>query len=78
MKIERTKGRFLPNEALELLTQLVHTKIRFLEMKISSSSSEEDIKMRENRIKELQRGLYEAKKHAESCKGLDLNVVIEY
>ena len=78
MKIELTKGRFLPNEALELLTQLVHTKIRFLEMKISSSSSEEEIKMRENRIKELQRGLYESKKHAESSKGLDLNVVIEY
>lgn len=46
-------GEFEGKEALELITHLVHAKIRFLENKIEQSHHEEDIKMREKRIKML-------------------------
>jgi hypothetical protein len=50
-------GEFQGKEALDLITHLVHVKIKFLENKIEESSSEEDIKMREKRIKQLQEEL---------------------
>lgn len=62
MNLQLIKGSFTPDEALALLTQLVHVKIKFHESKIESSHNEEDIKMREGRIKQLQHDFYEAKK----------------
>ncbi|NDB54123.1 MAG: hypothetical protein EB025_08660, partial [Chitinophagaceae bacterium] len=41
----------------ELITEMVNIKIQFHERKIAHSSSEEDIKHRENRIKQLQHQL---------------------
>jgi len=61
MKIQLIEGSFSQQEALELLTQLVHVKIRFHEQKIEHSDLEEDIKMREKRIKQLQQDLYEVR-----------------
>lgn len=63
MNIQLLKGHFSSEEAAELITQMVHVKIKFHESKISSDASEEDVKYRESRIKELQRDLYEFKKH---------------
>lgn len=51
------KGKFKSQDALTIITQLVDIKIRFHEEKIDASENEEDIKMRENRIKELQKYL---------------------
>jgi hypothetical protein len=62
MKLDLVKGSFTQTEAVDLLTRLVHVKIRFHEDKIEKSHNEEDIKMRETRIKELQRDFFEAKK----------------
>ena len=59
--LQLIKGSFSQTEALELLTQLVHVKIKFHENKIEKSHHEEDIKMREKRIKHLQQEFYEMK-----------------
>ncbi len=59
MNIQLIKGQFDAAEAIEMITQLIHVKIRFHENKINNASSEEDIKMRETRIKQLQKDLYE-------------------
>lgn len=40
-------------------------KIKFQEGKIERTPSEEDVKMRENRIKSLQKDLYEARQFIE-------------
>lgn len=61
MNFQLIKGHFITNEAIELVTQMVHVKIKFQESKIQNASSEEDIKMRESRIKQLQKDLYEMK-----------------
>jgi hypothetical protein len=60
MELQLINGYFHASEAGELLTELVNTKIRFHEKRIQlAGDNEEDIKMREKRIIELQRGLSE-------------------
>jgi len=57
--MELLKGVYSSAEAAELLFQLMQVKIKFHERKIEKSQNEEDIKMRENRIRELQHDLSE-------------------
>ncbi len=57
MNVKLIQGSYTPQETVELLHHLIHVKIRFNEDKISQSCSEEDIKMREERIKVLQHEL---------------------
>lgn len=52
-------GSFSLNDSVELLTRLVQTKINYHELKIATLENEEDIKMREQRIKTLQQELQE-------------------
>lgn len=59
MNIQILDGEFKSNEAIELITQMIHIKIKYHENKISVSQLEEDIKARENKIKRLQKDLYE-------------------
>ncbi|MBK6447919.1 MAG: hypothetical protein IPN87_03800 [Saprospiraceae bacterium] len=59
MNIQILDGEFKSNEAIELITQMIHIKIKYHENKISLSQLEEDIKARENKIKRLQKDLYE-------------------
>ena len=70
MKINIIKGQFKPSEALSIITKMIDVKIKFQEEKIKTSDNEEDIKMRENRIKSLQKELYESRKFIESHRGL--------
>lgn len=71
MNLQLVKGNFSQTEALDILNELVHVKIRFHENKINRSHNEEDIKMREKRIKQLQNDLHEARQSifskGESC-----------
>lgn len=76
MDIQLLKGNFSQSEALDILTQLVHVKIKFHESKIEKSDNEEDIKMRENRIKKLLQDFYEAKQLILKQKQCDLNAAI--
>lgn len=59
MQISLIKGCFNSDEAMDLLTQLLHVKIRFHENKIKQSHNIEDIEHREQRIIELQKSLYD-------------------
>jgi len=66
MKIHLIKGQFSAQDGLDIITKMIDLKIKFQEGKIESSHSEEDIKMRETRIKALQKELYESRKFIES------------
>ena len=59
MELQLIKGRFEIEDAINLITKLVETKIKYLESKINNQgfNSEEDIKRREKRIIELQNEL---------------------
>ncbi len=62
MKINLIQGSYQPSEAISLITKLIEEKIKFQEDKITRSCNEEDIKMREFRIKELQNELATVRK----------------
>jgi hypothetical protein len=68
MNITLIDGHFTAKEALELLTQIIHVKIKFHESKIAHLDNEEDIKMREKRVKQLQKDLYEVRKMVDEGK----------
>ncbi|MFO0322794.1 MAG: hypothetical protein ACK504_10245 [Bacteroidota bacterium] len=69
MTIQLIEGNFDAKDALDILTKIIHVKIKFQEDKINKSSSEEDINMRETRIKRLQKQLFDMRKHIESQDG---------
>ncbi len=80
MQMNLIQGQFEKNDALHLITQFVHAKISYHEDKIAQSANEEDIKMRENRIKELQRDLYELRQslqHQDSALSLQAKIDID-
>ena len=57
MNIQLIKGQFDPEDAIGIITQMIHVKIKYHENKIHRNSNEEDIKFRENKIKLLQKDL---------------------
>ncbi len=65
MHIQLIKGQFGGKKAIKLITQMIHAKVKFHENIISSDDCEEDIKMRENRIKQLQKDLFDARHYIE-------------
>ena len=69
MHIQLFKGQFGSREAAELITRMIHVKIKYHEEKIQKDSPEEDIKMRETRIRELQKDLYEVRQYIEQQGG---------
>lgn len=68
MNITLIDGHFTSKEALDILTQIIHVKIKFHESKIAHLDHEEDIKMREKRVKQLQKDLYEVRKMVDEGK----------
>jgi len=74
MNIQLVKGEFGATEALDLITHFIHIKIKYQEKKILLDTNEEDIKMREAKIKQLQKDLFEARKYIEKNPG---NIGIE-
>lgn len=65
MKIHVIQGNFNPQDAILIITKMIDVKIKFLEEKIKSADNEEDVKMRENRIKSLQKELDDSRKRIE-------------
>lgn len=61
MDIPLIEGEFSTNEALELIVKMIEVKIKFHESKVCNSQQEEDIKSRENKIKNLQKSLYDTR-----------------
>ncbi|OYU95208.1 MAG: hypothetical protein CFE21_12955 [Bacteroidetes bacterium B1(2017)] len=74
MNIHLIQGEFSSSDALELITELIHVKIKFHENKINTLSSEEDIKSRETKIKMLQNELAAVRMKLLGIKG---NVTLE-
>ncbi len=73
-KIQLLKGTFTKQDAIGLLTKMVDAKIKFHEDKIHRTDNEEDVKMREKRIRQLQKELYEARVFIEKQqKTIELN-----
>ncbi|WP_293873424.1 hypothetical protein [Flavobacterium sp.] len=63
MTVQLVTGEFSKIETLDMVTQMFEMRIKFHEDKIMSSHNEEDIKMRENKIKFLQGELGQARKY---------------
>lgn len=66
MKIHLIQGQFTGKDAISIITKMIDVKIKFQEEKIKNSDNEEDVKMRETRIKTLQKELYESRKVIEA------------
>ncbi len=78
MNITLIKGSYAPAEALELVGKMIAEKIKFQECKISKSCNEEDIKMREGRIKTLQNEFAAIKSSIDTKTGMiSINSTIE-
>lgn len=81
MNLKLIKGRFDRKDAKDLIFKMVHTKIKFQEEKIHQSSidhNEEDIKMRERRIIDLQNELSELLKRIDQAdSGVEITASIE-
>ena len=69
MNLQLIQGQFIPNDALEVITKMIHIKIKYHENKISDLSNEEDIKNREAKIKRLQKELFEVRDEILAKKG---------
>jgi hypothetical protein len=65
MNIKLIQGQFSAQDAIDIITQMINVKIKFHENKIENSDGEEAIKMRENRIKDLQQNLNTARDYIE-------------
>ena len=57
MNVQLINGQCTTQEAIDLITELVQVKIKFLEKKISNLQNEEDIKTKETKIVALQNNL---------------------
>lgn len=79
MNITVANGFFSSKDAEELITQMIHIKIRYLEGRINSASDNtEDLKMRERSIVQLQKELFEMRRYIQHNPGrINLNVGIE-
>ena len=78
MSLQLLKGKFSCIDAIDLIAQLAHVKIKYHENKIKDTENIEDIKMRESRIKQIQKDLFEVRKHIEaSPKGVSLESLIK-
>ncbi len=63
MELHLIDGQFSATDAIAIITQLTEVKIKYHENKIKSSHNEEDIKMRERKIKNLQKELADSREH---------------
>jgi cob(I)alamin adenosyltransferase len=69
MNMHLIQGNFNAKDALEIITQMIHVKIKFHESKIGPDSNEEDIKIREAKIKRLQKDLHDIRNFIQDCGG---------
>ncbi len=73
MNIQLIHGQFNAKDAIDIITQMIHIKIKFHENKLTANCTEEDIKFSEAKIKRLQKELFEMRKHIEA-KGSNINI----
>lgn len=76
MNIQLIQGQFNTKDAIDIITQMIHVKVKYHENKISNTLNEEDIKFCETKIKRLQKDLFEIRKFVEEC-GVRMNIQSE-
>ena len=69
MNLSILNGHFNKQDAIALLTQMVHVKIAYHENSITKTSMMEDIKMHERRIKQLQNELQNVRNEINALEG---------
>jgi hypothetical protein len=69
-------GIFDVSDAVELIAGLYQQKLRYHESKIKSSDSEEDIKLREEKIKQLQLQLSNVRAYIQGGEKVQLHAEI--
>ncbi len=74
MNVQLIQGQFNAHDAIDIITKMIHIKIKYHENKINNSSNEEDTKYREEKIKKLQKNLFDIRKHIET-KGSKINLL---
>ena len=78
MNIQLILGEFSAVDALELIARMIHIKIKYHEERIGQNSSEEDIKYRESKIKQLQQELFQLRNgFGPDVKTLKLDAVVK-
>lgn len=78
MNLQLINGQFSGQEAIDIITKMVHVKIKFHEDKINTFTNEEDIKMVEKRIKQLQKELYEVRNFIDNKKSkIEMHSLLE-
>lgn len=76
MKAQLISGTFDKSDAIDLVTKMVNAKVKFHESKVKSTSTEEDVKMRETKIKNLQKELYDIRNYIEGQDEVTINCEI--
>lgn len=76
MKAQLISGTFDKSDAIDLVTKMVNAKVKFHESKVKSTSTEEDVKMRETKIKNLQKELYDIRNYIEKQDEVTINCEI--
>jgi hypothetical protein len=77
MKINLVTGQFKKKDAIDLISHLIHVKIQFHEKNIDKNDNEDDIKMREKRIIQLQKDLFEARKYIDQNTEREISLEVE-
>lgn len=78
MKIQLIEGSFDKQDALNLLSKIIKVKIDFHESKIGADSNPEDVRMREQKIKQLQNSLMDLRNQInDNSKAIAVNASIE-
>jgi hypothetical protein len=78
MTIQLLQGEFSSIDAIDLITKMIQIKIAYQENKIAGTTSEEDIKYRESKIKGLQKELFDFRNNINDRSGkLKLNSTIK-
>ncbi len=78
MNLTLIEGKFTPAESIDIISKMVAVKIKFHEEKINNNHNQEDIKMREKKIKSLQHELDQLRQHMKSqTAGVNINAAIQ-
>lgn len=61
MKIQLLQGNFSKKEAIDIITHMVHVKVKFQEAKMKQSNNVEDIRKSEKIIQQMHKNLFNAR-----------------
>lgn len=77
MTIPLIQGEFSYNDAMDLITQMIHIKIKYHKNKIAGTENEEEVKSLEAKIIQFQKELFEARNKIKAKKrAIKINSII--